>query len=287
MRKIAVIFLTLLFSAALIPVFAKADSPPTPNALRIDACNVPTTVYCFDILIPENLKGVHFGSVNPEFRKAHPELMASELSSYHENGYISYSMYFQNADSSMKPMDSFARGDYYLLFGEGNFSMLQRFKIVAIDRGGNILQISPAVTLKPKYGGFYVYVSYDYSKNTASPYFYNKMAGLFFWDFIRILFSVAIETLLAIPFGIRPLRAVAGVNFVSEIILTIGIYCFSLFYVAALIIFETLVVLIEFFGLMKFSRLPKPLRTAAFVLASNTITLGLGLWINIYGIFKA
>ena len=88
--------------------------------------------------------------------------------------------------------------------------------------------------------------------------------------------SVGIETLIAIPFKLRPLWKVSLVNLLTQIILIVFMRCSDIPYLTALIIGEAYVYISEFVAYSYLYKIPK-WKLAVYTVVANTFTLALGI----------
>jgi hypothetical protein len=307
-KKFLIISISLLMLTLLFPITARADSPGPPLSVNIDIQNPPGNAAYYDLLVPESLSGIKPGQINPIFLALHPEFIDSELAKYNTNSFVSYTMYFQPDDADfylkfsadfpqIKKMDPSEYDSQskspkydYVSFKETNYYAVTQFAIAAIDSEGNIIKISPLFNTDKVKIGMVTGFTYDYQQNSIQIDTINSDGFFLYLTIIllggfRIGYSVLIEMLIALPFKIRPLSLVAILNVLSEIVLTVGMFLFSVFgasYVQSLVVFEALVVLIEFLGFLKFTKNIPTGRIAVYVFIANAASLTFGLCLNTY-----
>jgi hypothetical protein len=301
-KKSLTIALFISILILLFPIIAHADSPAPPLSVNISVTNAPDTVAYYDLLVPANMPWMKAGKINLKFMALHPEMAGSQLANYNDSGFISYTMYFQ-ADDILNSNPDFPKILHHdaqtynsrsfpaydsVSFPETRYNAVSQFMIAAVDSNGNILKISPMYNTDKIRIGMITGFTFDYQQNTVQANTTGEFGfylALFLLGGFRIGYSVLIEMLIAVPFKIRPLSLVAILNVFSEIVLTAGMFIFSIFgisYVQSLILFEALVLLIEFLGFIKFTKNISKGRITLYVFAANAASLAFGLWLNTY-----
>ena len=304
-KKPVLLAACILFVVLFIPAVAYADSPVSPPSLDIQINSAPDGVAYYDLLVPKSMVGIKTGEINPRFLALHPGFAASALAKYDKFDCVSYTLYYQPADESsyltydsdfpqmthtrlfQKSSQVSGKQPDIVSFYETGYNSIPTFMVAAVDAQGNILQVSPMVnavhtTLRSDEG--YIY---DYSLNSISAVTWTNVfmicGILILLAGIRIGYSVGIEVLIAVPFKIRPLGLVALLNVFSGLVLTVGMFLFSIYgasYVLTLALFEVLAVLIEFVGLTKFAKGLPVGRVFGYLLVANAASLSFGLWVN-------
>jgi len=296
--------ITLLF-LLLLPVTAYANSPAPPSRLMVYVTGRPQNTRYADILIQLPTDDANYIVNSDAMFAQYPSLKDSEISTYEQDGYRSYTFHFldANADMMLSGTD-YTETSGFAAFAEEHYdSFIEQYtkiKVVLLDENGNILDISPTIDISDqKQNTFWGSITYDASEETVdisyydSPYTVLSLLyfliipfGILIWILFRIIFSVGAEVLIAIPFKVKPLWKVMIVNLATQIFLTAGMRICTFDYALEVAVFEVLVVVIEFFAFRLLMKNISVKRLALFVLVANLITLGFGLLLNSIGIFQ-
>ena len=291
------IFLIAFFVIALCvsAVTVSANAPAPPSYFYCTAQNAPEGTVYMDILIeldPQNNQYTEFNIGNaPNGINAE-----SPIAAYNEDGYMSLSFHYAGVSSDMEVESPLFRMGSV---GQSIDNVSKTVKAVFLDKDGNILKISEVVDTTPSDSGKFAYgLTYDaemdapeltfvtfYKGNNGEPYHGGWLAiPLFFLLIIRAVLSVGCETLIALPFGLKPVWKVAAVNAVTQIILIVFMLNCGLTYIAALIIAEAFVYIAELIAyLLMFRNVPK-WKTLVYTVTANTLTLIMGLIMNVFAI---
>ena len=287
LKKIAAILSLMLLFMIVIPCYANANGPPQAWDLQIKVYDASPELIYMDVFVLKTLEDINIDIPNPEFFMRYPGLKNSDIINLEIDGYVSYSLYFKDAISN-----NIAEGRDYFKFAEGHLKKIKTFKIVTLDANGKILKISDTVSLKPK-KGFYLAqppVVYSYINNSCEINFiegYSYKALILLMSLLRICLSIFIETMIAIPFLIRPIRMIILTNLITQVFISIGLPIVSIFfpYAICLVVFEILIVFIEYFTYIKFAHEPKKVKVFVYTLTANAVSLSLGSLLNALGVF--
>ncbi|MCL2817192.1 MAG: hypothetical protein FWD39_02245 [Clostridiales bacterium] len=302
--RIVTLAIITLFLCMLMPLTAQANSSAPANSIYLAITNKPEAAVHADILIkigPGDAEYVDFNSANGEKFGIAAD---SQIAMYNEDGYMSFTFHYLDSASEMmlktiggidgniiyyfsaRHADVYADNTQFdnLL---ANYHVL---KIALLDEHGNILCVSGKADINPQNRGYFV-GRIDYNADNGRIHVYYSGNGLvillyiFFLGFaiLRMAFSIAVETLVAIPFKIRPLWKIISVNAVTQIILIIFMAFSKLPYIQTLIIIEVFVYLAEFGAYtLLFKNIPK-LKLLLYTVVANTASLLLGLLLPIIG----
>lgn len=285
--------LILFLIVAAFPLRASANGPPPPHSAGVRIENMPENAAYVDILIQIGADDEQYTPYNVDHGARMGIPAQSPIVLYDEDGFASFTFHFAEASVDEEYGMRFAReNDQYSM-------LLDRYhmiKVALIDSEGNVLQVSDSVDLNPsgKSGYFTGTITYDALADTIdAPYHTSPIAAVFsafklvamvIMILLRMLLSSGIETLIALPFKLRPVSRVFLVNMGTQLLLYIFMAVCPLPYVWALVIGEIAVYVSEFFILRRVYKNAitkiSTARLAAFVVTANTASLAVGLWIN-------
>lgn len=287
-KKFLLIFAVAVFSSF---VVAHADSPAPPNYFYIYINNAGPTVKYADLLIKINKSSKSFTDFN-SYADVYAFNSSTPIVAYNQDGYMSISFHCKNVQANLNI--SQASGDIELSNGYKPISTITNsIKIALLDKNGNILKVSKAVSVaQAGKDTFPRQVRYD-ARGAAptviyAPYSYRSgtppnLFGLILRSFlIRMVISTAIETLIAIPYKLRPLWNIIAVNVATQILLFAFTTFSGLSYTAAVIVGELFVYIAEFaVYLFLFKAVSKP-KLAFYTVLANTASLAVGLIFNYF-----
>lgn len=295
MKSKVAIFAVIALFIIFIPCTALADGIPPANMISLMINGYSTDLYYVDILVSNALPNMHYDKPNAEILNAYPFLKNSDLLGLNNDGYSSYSLYYNNpkVDDNINKKGSIF--DPKFAWNDDELNSIVNIKIVCINKHGKIIKLSEKISLAPnskkefRYGN----IDYNFSGNRYKVYFaeYDNFfytIGIILPILIRIFISTAIELFVAVLFRFRPYRVIIVANLASQALLTTGFYLLSsvLSYIVCIILFEMLVVAIEFFIYLKFIKNQKFSTILAYTLAANAASFILGLLLNSFGLIK-
>lgn len=284
MKKVLLAFLTLFFLCCpIMTAFANSPAPPSYFYCKVE--NVPNDAVFVDILIEISAQSSGYTDLNS--KNLLPNITAdSEIVRYNQDGYRSLSFHYDVL--SRMEVDS-----PYFTMNVSNQSMdkvSKSIKVALLDINGNIIKISDAVnTTPPTNDEFARTLNYDASSSTPTIQFMHFYKGssniLFILPFIliliaRLLISVGVETIIAVPFKLNPLRKIIVVNVLTQTVLILFMQFSTLPYVFALIIAEAFVYLSEYIAYVMLFKEEVKWKLAAYTIVANTVTLVIGLVMN-------
>ena len=200
-----------------------------PKNIDIVIQNKGDTIVYGDILInsKENVGMAHYETVNGRIMEAYPQLLSSQLASYHQGGWISYSLYYDYSNGSMAFLtqsDGYGGTQNFLVFAQGQNNQFSEAKIVLLDREGNIVRISePFKTLNAKA----VYFDCASGKISISTYrpddpVLDVMESILFsLGVLWVMINLFIQLILAVRLGVRPIAAVMGFGLLLQSVMLV------------------------------------------------------------------
>lgn len=304
MQKAKTLFLFLvvvIFSSFIAPLsVAYADSPPPPSYFYSYVTNTNSSVKYTDILIKISKSSKYFTDLNNSIAHEYGFKSSTPIVNYNKDGYMSISFHCNDVSSS----PSILQGDLgmcKIIELENGYkpisTMTDSIKIALFDKSGNVLKVSNAVSVMPKVNDTYPNeVKYDARGTTPVVNFTQYYQGhtnntvilsafLILAFLIRMAISTAIETLIAIPFKIRPLWKIVVINIATQILLFAFIASGILSYANAVIVGEIFVFISEFVAyIFLFKHISKP-KLALYTVIANTTSLAVGLIFNSFHVF--
>ena len=269
----------------MLPLTAYANSPPPPSHFYVQIDNPPENAVYADILIKLDAQSDGYTPFNSGNGTRQGITAESEIVRYGHDGYVSLSFRYDKVYSDIK-LENFI----YFEMNPASQSIdkiTESLKVALLDKDGNILQISPPINTTPPSNQFARELIYDADGTLFEIRFndfyrgsVNLLFPIFLLVFGRMLLSIGVETLIAVPFKIKPLRKIAIVNFITQIAL-IAFICFSgLNYIYAVIVGEIFVYLSEGAAYMLMFKSVKKTRIIIYTITANTATLIIGLMMN-------
>ena len=266
-----------------------ANAPAPLSYFYCSLENAPADAVYFDILIEITPQDEEYSAFNSQQNAISAD---SQIALYNEDGYMSLSFHYKKLEyADMEIIYPYFRMDYY---NQSIDKVSQTIKVALLDRNGNILQISDAISTTPETTDEFAYMlTYNadetaptlqfshYYKGSSHPFYFFLLLPI---ALLRMALSIGAETLVAIPFKMRPLWKVPVVNTATQIILIIFMMFSGIPYLTALIIGEVFVYISEFIVyIVLYKSIPK-WKIAAYTITANTITLIMGLLMNAYNI---
>jgi hypothetical protein len=302
MKKFRTMF---LFLAAAILSFvaplsiARADSPPPPSYFYSYATNTAYNVKYTEILVKINKTSKFYTDLNTSNANTYDFNSSTPIVTYNQDGYMSISFHCKNVYSEKDVLYEELGMCKVIELNNAHMpisTMTDSIKIALLDKNGNILKISDAVSVKPSVSNTYPNeVKYDAHGTTPKVNFvqyYKSYANnaviisfsLILAFLIRMAISTAIETLIAIPFKIKPIWKIIVINIATQILLFLLIASGRLDYTAAVIVGEIFVFISEFVAyIFLFKHISKP-KLALYTVIANASSLAVGLILNCFHI---
>lgn len=295
---LASIIVLLLLVVPSLTVSANAPPPVFEFFVRIE--NAPSEAAFVDLLVGfDGRREELYREFNEESGERYGVTPQSGIAAYNEDGYMS--MLFHNSTAEEVDMRITNRDNVEFYFTLDGFfhmaSITDTFKIAIADENGEIIHISEAINIweGEKYADGALYttgITYDadsgeyelrqfphlvYRDNPAQyqPSYDNTEAYVYI--LVIMLLSVGVETLIAVPFKIRPLRKVAVVNLITQIVLICIVYLTGLRYFYAVFIGEAFVYFAECKAYLLMFKSLKKSRIVIYTIVANTVTLLIGL----------
>jgi hypothetical protein len=264
-----------------IPVFA--DTGPKPT-LDITVVNPDGSSYFLDLLGREAEYG-YFGATDEN--KEYDDMHDQPIYKYDKDGWKSILMrtWLLNGKLTGDPVETDKNGKALSMkHSFGYVGVPKVFKII-VQKSDGTLQVSDII--QNRY--FNTHVKYDMKNNKVLSVSGDilksgvKFDSRFFKDYlIRLVFTLIIEILIAIPFFYRKFRkrilVIAAVNILTQTLLTIEMQFnypilhtmpFNTGYFAVLMIGEILVFFAEYSAYLKIFGMSEKRRIAAYTLVAN------------------
>jgi len=285
LKKRILLITVLMLLLCMLPLTAYANSPPPPGYFYVQIDNPPENAVFADILIKINAQSDGYTPFNSENGARHGITAESEIVGYDQNGYMSLSFHYSGVYSEME-LGSFLCFEM-VPASRSIDKITESLKVVLLDKDGNIVQISPPIDTIPPGNQFARELIYDADGTLFEIQFndfYKGSAGFLFPIIIlilgRMLLSVGVETLIAVPFKIRPLRKITLVNVITQIALIAFMGSSGLTYIHAMIIGEIFVYLAEGAAYMLMFKSVNKVKIIIYTITANTTTLIMGLIMN-------
>ena len=286
-RAIACLFLLLIFALpAALP--AGANSPAPANTLPVTLLGeLPAGAAYADLLVALPASDELYTPLNEDNAAARGWDADTPAVSYAEDGFVSFTFHFRGARLTEPLAETEGYPVYFADWDSDHWKQVEehcpRLKIALLDKEGGRLQVSPEVNIAPNRPGYLSGLWYDAGENTAGLYWYEGMAGAAkraLPGFVRIVFSIAAEVLIALAFRLKGVWKVGLVNLGTQIALTIFMALAPWSYTACLLVGEAAVYLLEFALYLPLYRGVSRRRLALYTLTANTFTLLAGLLLN-------
>lgn len=311
MKKFIYLLLILIF-VCISPNVVSANSPGPANQIYVGIYEKPNNCVYVDLLIKIDPSDINYVFFNSEYGKKLGLDDKSEIAQYNVDGYMSYTFHFFGAAAENKLIEDENRiGAYYAEFAThlklGNnydYSAYDKLKtgypilkLVLIDSTGDIIKISNEFSIVPERayftGGIYYHVNSDLLEvsnytGLLDDTFHSLgfLIMVLFAGIFRIAFSTGIETLIALPFKLKPYRKIVVVNLITQMLLTIAMALSGSNYLIGIIILEFFVYLAEFISYLFLYKQFSIMKILIYTVIANTVSLSLGLLMNYLGIFK-
>lgn len=297
--RILTLALTLILLTCMMPLTVSANSPPPPPHYMFQLTNLPEGAAYVDLLIPletHNEKYVEFdpGKLPNGFSSD------AEILSYCENGYRSYTFHYLDAVSA--PLLNEEGQVFFFVdaqyvkdysgkaqdFHREEIYDLGRIRLAVLDRSGNILHVSPVLTLTSR--DYFSYLDNDlyydaetrefrveYLEKFSAPGWYVVLA------FIGMVVTCITELFLAMLFCLLKgnIGTIFLTNCTSQILMhTAYLSLYSVVfwkYSQLVILLEVLVYVGEYLWYARKMPSTSRLRVLLYTITANTASLLLGL----------
>ncbi len=255
-KKLSFVLLLIIAIACIVPFpVAHANSAPEPrhNYFVIAVTNAGDDVKYAQLLIQSN--------INSSDYRVCEEVDVSE-----------------NGSNVFLPIDSNKTID----------TITSQIKISLLDENKNVMKTSDAASIVPMGRNLFAKgVTFDASGTALTVDFfrnyYSDISLFMLYTFLIIpAVSTVIETLIAIPFQIKPLRRIVIVNIITQILLIIFIFIFSpdFRYTSAVILGEIIVFVAEYVAYIFLFKNKSKANLSVYTFVANTASLIFGLSLN-------
>lgn len=290
MKRTVTILLTLLLLATLLVLPVSANGPAPYPTFTVEMENYPPEACYIDLLIELSPEDADYADNRENFPD--DSWGGSQIFSYEENGYMSYTFHYRGADSNIKINNGRVK---FFERSEENLKRFQSVSIAVLDDQGYVLQVSepfdpdPSALMAMNLG----YAYYDYEADTVEvPNHSNVELSLMVLGIYILLailgvaVTVFVEWLIAHCFTplLLYLKVVLLTNLVTQLtmrVLFVLLYSFLWQnYWFWTLLLEVAVYTAEYFTYRKYI-LTAPKKTIlTYVIVANTVTLLLGIAVN-------
>ena len=278
------LLLTLVVSLSIQPVMA--NSPPPEPFCVVQVHNLPQEACFVDLLVPLTVEDKEYciAEIFPE-----GITFDSQIVSYYEDGYMSYTFHYKDASSQIKILRD------RVIFFEENYTHSYYFKngillkLAVLDYKGDILQISQPFKLDDAKMFHYVTggVSYDGTTGeTEIEQSFSLVMTIFilFLMMVAVWISVGVEVLVAKAFQIHKTGAIITTNLITQILMRFAFYTLlgTVFtsYVWLVILLEIVVYAVEFVVYRKIIKEISFKRILVYTIVANTASLLVGILVG-------
>nr|WP_319490016.1 hypothetical protein [uncultured Caproiciproducens sp.] len=299
--KILFMFFVVALLSFIMPLsVVYANSPAPPSYFYAYVTNTNSNVKYMDILVKLSKESEYYSDLNSSNVNAYGFNSSTPIVAYNKDGYMSISFHCKD----IKTMQSILQEDFGMykdiqLDNSSNpiSTITDSIRIALLDENGNIIKVSNVVSVMPTSNDtFPREVRYDASSATPivnfTPYYHSHMVGngilsvSFILAFLfRMAISTTIETLIAIPFKIRPLWKIIVTNIATQIMLFAFILSNTQGYANAVIVGEIFVFISEFVAYIFLFKHISKRKIAVYTAIANTTSLAIGLIFNSFHIF--
>jgi hypothetical protein len=289
-----------------------ANSPAPADNIHVVIYEKPDNCVYVDLLIKINPSDKNYVVFNSEYGEKLDLGEKSAIAQYNVDGFMSYTFHFLGAMSENTLVKEEGSPDsYYSEFagyrdpdGSLEFNAFDRLqadypilKLALIDSMGTIIKVSDKVSIATRRGYLSGPIYYHIAANSVEVniipgfldnilYLLKFLIMILFAGIFRFAFSTVIETLIAIPFKLKPYRKIVIVNLITQTILTIAMALSGYSYLVTLIAIEAFVYVAEFISYSILYKQFSKIRILFYTVVANTVSLGLGLLLNYLGVFK-
>lgn len=255
-----------------------ADIGPKPS-LTIYVENFESQDYLLDLLVPPDYG--YFDMEN-EFNSAYPE------------EYKASNLYMFNVDGwkAAHIRSSVLYGSLYGEFDQENNLMVHRFGYVGVPKTFKIIMEKPdgelVISDEVTINQFNAEILYDCQtgeiKQLSKGFFEDIKDQFFDFNsdsfFYRVALTVLLETLLALIFFLKPIKAIVITNLITQILLNISLYVsyflFNSDFIKMLILMELIILVTEFLIYKKFIKVSNR-KLVFYTILANTLSFIVGL----------
>lgn len=294
-KRFLSLFLLLSLLVVILPITASANSPAPSPVCVFGLSNLPQGTVYVDLLIPLDSTDFNYVALVEE-NLTEGISVDSEIVAFHQDGFCSYTFHYRDAKSVIR-VDAKGKVLFFstdlLDYDAPRYGHQQwvyeneQIRLAMLDAQGNILKLSPVLTLRPREFSSYMLGNFNY--NAEAEVFVvesavSTMAGLiyFFLCGVALVLTVILESLLAVPFRLRmysPL--IRRTNVVSQVLMHacyILLYRFLFWkYTLATLVLEVLVYAGEFlFYRWKMADVSWK-RCLLYTVTANTVSLLVGM----------
>lgn len=306
MQKLKTTFLFLafiIFSCLITPLYtAYADSPPPPSYFYSYVTSADSNVKYTDILVKINKSSKYYTDLNTSNSDVYGFNKLTPIVAYNEDGYVSVSFHCMKVHAAPSHMIPDSRMCGIIEFDNSNQSInaiTDSIKVALLDKSGNILKVSDAVSVIPTTNNtFPRKITYDAGSKTPyvefEKYYRTNLTGdnnnylsafILLAFLIRMVISTTMETLIAVPWRIRPLWKIVIVNIITQVLLFAFIAFGGLDYTSAVIAGEIFVFISEYVVYILLFRNMSKTRLALYTVVANTASLAVGLIFNYFHVY--
>lgn len=296
-KRLYLFLAVVIFAFFAVPFpLACADSPPPPNYFYSDVKNAGPNVKYADILIKMDTKDKNYAKLYQYNLAAFYFEKTAPIVAYNKDGYVSISFHCRSGGTESSSILDNRDLENIVELNNGYkpiSSMTKMIKIALLDQKGNILKVSDAVSVVPTDNDTYPH-SVDYDARGTKPqvrfeHYYRSpvvkcaAASLPFLIafFLRMVISTALETVIAIPFKIKPLWKIILVNIITQTMLFTFVTTGILRYAGAVAVGEAAAFVIEFWAYVVLYRQISKSKLAFYTIIANSSSLAVGLVLNV------
>ena len=273
-RKSFIILTCALFLTLLSPVSVHANAPAPASFIGVTVRNLPPGARV-DLLLPreEMEEGVVYAPMNTDVLAQAGLTDSCELAQYEEDGYVSYLAHYAGVD---KIPHQGVDNDQTIIRFETGFTVIR-----------NILSVTEAFSIQNsrKYN-FLGDLRYDAATGAVEPVFWENywlMSLLFLGPLTclaAMLVTVICEVLVAIPFGMKPLKPVVLTTALSNLVMNVCLLLFhtvlELNWFAVVIVLELAVLWAEFYIYKKKYAQHTERHVLIYTLVANAVSFVVG-----------
>jgi len=292
---VVLLFAVMVLLAVVLPV--KANSPVPGAGITIYLTEKPAVEVAFiDLLVPLSAESSNYCNYNSDNGRLYGIGENSDIVACQEEGFVSYTFHYAGAVSGMtietvKIPEALPYEVDFENAMEDLKGKADDIKIAFLDSTGNMISVSEPVSIADTSIGYFVgsiNIEPETMRIVDDGYYISAMTIIFlpFMMIPRVAVSVILETLIARLFKIIPLRKIVILNILTQLVLSLFMITTGLSYWTSLIIGEIMVYVIEAVIVLLLYKSIKREKLFIFVVTANTLSLGLGIWLNSIGVFK-
>lgn len=312
MKKRIASFLILVFAFFSLPLHVSANGPVPAPWYSFYLKNLPEGTQYVDLLI-------YLPETDPMFVSLVPSNVPegfsenAEIIRYCQDEYRSYTFHYSQALSVISPSSSpaegyskvvsfFTSGETIINDDTVRFSHAEEIesrgeiKLAMLDAEGNILKVSPPLSLQPKAFLSYSLGCFDYDGQTDHFEVDYAVSGLahiayFFVSLLGLIMTCLLEGLVSTCFNLdsQYSKLIRQTNIISQIsmrLLFIPLYSLIFWrYSVAVLILEILVYGCEYLVYRKWMTDVSPRKCLLYTVCANTVSLIAGMILNVVTLF--